>query len=133
MTKEDFIKEYNSYIPTSKLDAVKLVKDVSNLDLKQAKDLVDSIWHPLNDGNVGSRIAELLERKYDVVFKNIIFDKNQLTIEFAKLQLQAVSANLEKHFEYLCEIHIDENFPRNVNIQHIPTNIEDKRSDEVRH
>lgn len=130
MTKEEFIKEFNSYFPQSMLGAVKLVKDVSNLGLKESKDLVDNHWAIYNKAQ-GERVAELLERKYNIVFQNIkIVDKNSLTIAFSKLQIEAKTAGLEKHFEYLCESMIDNEVP--VIMQHI-SKLEDKRSDEVRH
>lgn len=131
MTKDDFIKEYNSYFPQQKLAAVKLVKDISNLGLRESKELVDELWNNYNS-NHGERIVELLERKHGFIFQINLKTKLDLNVEFTKLQLKAKEAGIEEYFQFLCESSIDETLK--VNIQHIPTREnQNKRSDEVQH
>ena len=127
MNRQDFINEYNSCYPHSKLEAVKLVKNISGLGLRESKDLVDSYWFSEGVLN-GQAIALQLEKRYKILFK--LSDKTSLGLEFTKLQLRAKEANLEKYFQYLCESTIDESFSNTVEENKVQ---EDKRSDEVIH
>ncbi len=127
MNRQDFINEINSYYPASKLAAVKLIKDVSGLRLRESKHLADEHF---TSESWGHRIAEILERQHNILFTVKIVDKVSLGLEFTKLQLRAKEAGLEKHFQYLCESTIDESFSNTVEENKIQ---EDKRSDEVIH
>lgn len=127
MNRQDFIDEINSYYPSQKLEAVKLIKNVSGLGLRVSKDLADNYF---TNKSSGIRIAEILETNFLVKFTIKVIDKTSLSLQFIKLQLTAKNAGLEKYFEYLCEITLDENFPRNIELEKPQ---EDKRSDEVTH
>lgn len=127
MNRQDFINEYNSCYPHSKLEAVKLIKDVSGLGLRESKHLADEYF--LDDSS-GKRVAEILERHHNILFTVKIVDKVSLGLEFTKLQLKAKEAGLEKHFQYLCESTIDESFSNTIEENKTQ---EDKRSDEVIH
>ena len=126
MNRTDFINEINSHYPTSKLHAVKLIKDVSGLGLRESKDLADIHF---TSESWGHRVAEILERQYNIVFTTKIVDKVSLGLEFTKLQLRAKEADLEKYFQYLCESTVDESFSNTVE----ENKVQEDKTDEVIH
>lgn len=55
--REQIAKDFNSYYPLSKLNAVKLFKDLTGLNLKEAKDWIDEHWNE----NLGASTLEYIE------------------------------------------------------------------------